>query len=185
MKWARNYLCSFTCLWNNTKEKQVSPSFRRGNCSFDSIFSLLESLPFGECTIICDLYFQLSLVCMSVAFSLVKYGGISIILLFQPHIWPWISGKLKKKGKTDEFCSFNSISIVLSINILHPGKSKMRSWRQTKGLVGMGQVNLMDFVKSLAYPHLNKKAEGMDGNYAIHLTFSCVAFFPFSAFHGV
>lgn len=53
-----------------------------------------------------------------------------------------------------------------------------------KGLVGMGQVNLIDFVRGLAYPHLNKKDEDMDGSHAIHLIFSWVAFFPFSAFHG-
>lgn len=35
----------------------------------------------------------------------------------------------------------------------------------------------MDFVKSLAYPHLIKKAENMDGSYAIHLIVSCVDFF--------
>lgn len=49
--------------------------------------------------------------------------------------------------------------------------------REAKGLAGMGQVNLMDFVRSLAYPHLNKKAEDMDGSHAIHLIFPCVVFF--------
>lgn len=49
--------------------------------------------------------------------------------------------------------------------------------RDAQVLAGMGQVNLMDFVMSLAYPHLNKKAEDRDGSYAIHLTFFCIAFF--------
>lgn len=81
-----------------------------------------------------------------------------------------------------KFCSFSSISIVLSINILHAGKretpeAEIMQRREAKGLVGMGQVNLVDFIKSLAYPHLKKKAEDMDGSYAIHLIVSCVDFF--------
>lgn len=105
----------------------------------------------------------------------------NFFFLFQSHIWPWISGRLKKKGKTEKFFSSSSISIVLSINIMQAWKSETSGaetmqGREAEGLVGMGQVNLTDFLKSLAYPHLKMKAEDMDGSYAIPLTFSCVAF---------
>lgn len=88
-----------------------------------------------------------------------------------------------------KFCSFSSICIVLSINILQAGKratpeAETMQRREAKGLVGIGQVNLVYFVESLAYPHLKKKAEDMDGSYAIHLK-SLVLLFSFSAFHGV
>lgn len=61
-----------------------------------------------------------------------------------------------------------ALFIFLSINTLKAGKSEtsgaeaMQS-RDAQVLAGVGQVNLMDFVMSLAYPHLNKKAEDVDG----------------------
>lgn len=97
--------------------------------------------------------------------------------------------RTEEKRKPLKSAAIPELLITLFINILQEGKSEAagaETVQRTEAqiLAGTWQVNVTDFIKRLAYPHLNKKAEDTDENYAIHLTFFCIVF-NFSAFCGV
>lgn len=86
---------------------------------------------FGECTIVCDLYFQLSLVCMSLAFSWVKYRGVCIIVLFNHIFGLGFKENWRKREKLWKILQFQ-LYLLFYQHIARRKKWNIRSWNCAK-----------------------------------------------------